>query len=71
MKLLKTIGDQHMHYASTREAVRAVLLDERQMIPLLYVARHRYHKLPGGGIDDGESREVALERELLERELRF
>jgi len=50
----------------TREAARGVLLTETGEVYLMHVRLHGYHKLPGGGIDAGESREQALSRELLE-----
>lgn len=49
-----------------REASRAILLDKDQRFHLLNVSKHSYHKLPGGGIDDGEDIFEALERELME-----
>lgn len=49
-----------------REASRAVLFDENDLIPLLFVSKYNYHKLPGGGIDDGEDKAQALIREVKE-----
>jgi 8-oxo-dGTP diphosphatase len=49
-----------------RFASRGVLLDENNQVYLLNVSKHGYHKLPGGGIDDGEDKETAFYRELLE-----
>src|SRR3989339_1945165 len=49
-----------------REASRAVLFDENGLIPLLFVSNYNYHKLPGGGIDDGEGKAQALIREVME-----
>ena len=49
-----------------REAARAVLLDSNSEVYLMHVTKHGYHKLPGGGIDSGESKEKALARELKE-----
>ena len=49
-----------------REASRAVLLNDVGQVFLMNVQLHGYHKLPGGGIDAGESKEEALARELLE-----
>lgn len=49
-----------------REAARAVLMNMDRGVYLLKVTSHGYHKLPGGGIDPGESREEALIRENLE-----
>ena len=48
-----------------RTAARAVLKKDGR-IALLHVTKHNYYKLPGGGVDEGESIEQALERELLE-----
>lgn len=50
----------------TRNASRAVLFDEQNLVPLLFVSQNKYHKLPGGGIDTGEDKEQALRREVLE-----
>jgi 8-oxo-dGTP diphosphatase len=49
-----------------REAARAVVSDNAGKIALLRVGLYNYHKLPGGGIDEGEDVPTALERELLE-----
>lgn len=75
MKLLKTFKDNdiflginktdHSQYRS-RPAARAILFDDNNNIALLNVTKNHYHKLPGGGVDEGESLEQALKRELLE-----
>lgn len=49
-----------------REAARAIVSDSDGKIALLRVGKHNYHKLPGGGVDDGEDIPTALRRELLE-----
>jgi len=49
-----------------RGAARAVLFDDEGQVYLLNVSKHGYHKLPGGGIDEGEDTKQALERELME-----
>lgn len=49
-----------------REAARAVLKDSNGQYALMYSKTYNYYKLPGGGIEDGESKEEALKRELLE-----
>lgn len=51
---------------SLREAVRIVAFDSENNIGFLNVTKHGYHKLPGGGIDHGEDRMAALQRECLE-----
>jgi 8-oxo-dGTP diphosphatase len=49
-----------------REAARAVLLDDVGHVYLMHVSRRGFHKLPGGGVDPGETVQEALHRELLE-----
>lgn len=51
---------------SHREAARAVVYDSHGRVVLLHVATFNYHKLPGGGIEEGEDIKRALTRELLE-----
>ncbi len=48
-----------------RRASRAILIKEN-MIAMLFVEKNNYHKLPGGGFEDGEDQEEALKREVLE-----
>jgi len=50
---------------TTREAARAVMFDGDK-VALLFVSTQNYHKLPGGGLEPGESVEDALRRELME-----
>ncbi|HJY98329.1 MAG TPA: NUDIX domain-containing protein [Patescibacteria group bacterium] len=68
MKLLKHIEDKPLPKEFTvRFAVRAVLFDDKDgLIPLLYVSKFGYHKLPGGGIKNKEDKMKALNREVLE-----
>lgn len=49
-----------------REAARAVLFSPSGEVYLMNVTKSGYHKLPGGGIDEGENKQEALARELLE-----
>ncbi|HEX6461844.1 MAG TPA: NUDIX domain-containing protein [Candidatus Saccharimonadales bacterium] len=49
-----------------KETSRVVLLNNFGQVALLNVERYNYHKLPGGGIEAGESPRQALGRELLE-----
>lgn len=51
---------------SLREAARAVVVNEQGQVALLWVGKSNYHKLPGGGVEAGEDRQQALERELME-----
>lgn len=49
-----------------REAARAVVFDAENKVALLHVKKHSYHKLPGGGLEEGEDIQTALEREMME-----
>ncbi|WP_163933431.1 NUDIX hydrolase [Paraferrimonas sp. SM1919] len=49
----------------TRKSARAIVLKEQQIL-LLYTGRYDDYSLPGGGVDDGESIEQGLIRELAE-----
>jgi len=49
-----------------RRAARAILLNESNKIAFLNVSKEKYHKLPGGGIEEAEDILDALSRELME-----
>ncbi len=70
MELLKEITDTKFPETEwnlqIREASRAVIFDENELVPLLFVSKFNYHKLPGGGIEIGENKEKALRREAKE-----
>jgi len=71
MTELKLINPEHVseEEAKTfrvREACRAIVSDDDGLIALLYVANEDYYKLPGGGIEKGEEKLNALQRECLE-----
>lgn len=70
MKTIKEISDYWSTpdnlVTKTREAARAILFDENNLTPLLYVSKHNYHKLPGGWVEEGENQKTALLRECLE-----
>ena len=75
MKLLATIKDKDVLAGAEevdvsqyheRLAACAVLFDNDGNVALLHVTKHNYHKLPGGGVEEGESLEQGLRRELLE-----
>ena len=48
-----------------RTAARAIL-NHNGKIALLHVTKHKYYKLPGGGVDEGESIQQGLIREIKE-----
>jgi 8-oxo-dGTP diphosphatase len=75
MDLIKEIQEQDVNPGAPaiddsgfrkREAARAVVFDSEGKVALLHVGLHKYHKLPGGGVDEGEDIPAALERELME-----
>lgn len=73
MKLLKIITDKDVSEQDVekdnlllRNAVRAVLLNDRNEVAVLYVKSGDYHKIPGGGVKENEGIKEALRRELVE-----
>ena len=50
----------------TRKTARAVVTDSSGKVALLRMVNGGYHKLPGGGVEEGENLFQTLERELLE-----
>jgi len=75
MKLLAEIRESdlegispspHVEQYRVRRAVRAIIFDEEGNTVLSHVAKGDYWKIPGGGIEEGESIEEALEREAME-----
>lgn len=70
---IATITDENLDIVSedkginhVRHAVRLVLQDSNGNIALIYSDKHTHHKLPGGGIKEGEDFEVAAIREAKE-----
>ncbi len=75
MKLLKELTDADFGDNDSeilrktfelRKSARAILLNETGEIATQYLSNHFFHKLPGGGIDPGETVEEALRREIKE-----
>ncbi len=74
MKTLLTIKPQtfdstlntSLPLTQSREAARGVIMTEGGQVYLLKVGRYDFHKLPGGGIHEGESAEKAFRRECVE-----
>jgi len=69
MQVLKEIQDGPMpdnKNLELKETSRAVLFDDKNLVPLLFVSKYNYHKLPGGGIEKGEDSLSAINREAME-----
>lgn len=75
MKLLKEICDETVGLSPVeylgeryelRKSARAILLNEKGEMATQYLNTYTYHKLPGGGIEVGETIENALKREVRE-----
>lgn len=74
MELLKEIYEKSIGISEkaiegeykVRKAARAIVYNNLGKIALLYVSKNNYHKLPGGGLEEGEDIKTALEREVLE-----
>jgi len=60
------VSDEEALTFRQRQAARAVVFDEAGLIGLMHSRRDGIYKLPGGGIDEGESPEEALKRECYE-----
>ncbi|WP_422660592.1 NUDIX domain-containing protein [Paenibacillus sp. EC2-1] len=51
---------------NVRKSSRAVVVNSDGKIALLFVSNNNYHKLPGGGVEEGENLHAALKREIIE-----
>lgn len=49
-----------------RKASRSIVFNKNNQIALLYVSKHKYHKLPGGGVENTENIKETLKREVME-----
>lgn len=75
MKLLKEISDKSLGISEVeilgkdytlRKSARAILLNDQNEVSIQHVGKFYYYKLPGGGVDPGETVEEALKREIIE-----
>ena len=71
MNIIKTINFENVEEKEykdfrTRNTARAIVFDNENNIALLHVTSEGFHKLPGGGIDEGESELDCVIREVSE-----
>jgi len=68
MNLLKRITYKETFDADVKQhqSVRVVLLDDENLVAVLYIGKVKFYTLPGGGIEEGETPEEAAIREMLE-----
>jgi ADP-ribose pyrophosphatase YjhB (NUDIX family) len=60
-KIIPFVGDYKI-----REAARAIVTRDDDKIAILSVSKYKYHKLPGGGLEEGEDVKSTLIREVKE-----
>lgn len=63
---MDVLGVPGLSTAKPRLTARAVVVNPRGMLAVMYAAKFGIHTLPGGGVEEGESIEEALHREITE-----
>jgi len=73
MEIIRTITDKDIGEKprpvskfNERKAARAILFNKNKEVAIMTVAKFAYHKIPGGGVEEGEDLKTALEREIKE-----
>lgn len=75
MKILAEISDGSLGVGDSeklggkyqlRKSARVILLNEKGEVATQYLKTYTYHKLPGGGVNAGETIKEALKREVRE-----
>lgn len=63
---IENATDEDASLFSIRNTARAIIFDLDDNVALMKVAQGKFHKVPGGGIDEGELPLEALTRECIE-----
>ena len=63
---LDILGTPGLSSAKPRLTARAVVVNPAEQLAVMYAAKYSIHTLPGGGVEEGESIEAALVREITE-----
>jgi 8-oxo-dGTP diphosphatase len=73
MKMIRKITDSDIFGGTSelmdtvsRFASRGVLIDDQMNVAMMYMSETNLYKLPGGGIEEGETREESYLREIKE-----
>jgi len=75
MKLLAEISEKSLGISDLeilgkkfelRKSARGVLINDKGEISIQFVGKNNYYKLPGGGVEIGETEKDALKREIVE-----
>lgn len=63
---MDVLGTPGLSAAKPRVTARAVVVNPQGLLAVMYAAKFDIHTLPGGGVEEGESIEDALVREITE-----
>ncbi len=63
---MDVLGTPGLSSANPRLTARAVVVNPAGQLAVMYAAKFCIHTLPGGGVEEGESIETALKREIAE-----
>ena len=63
---IENVSEEEVKDFWIRESARAIVFDSDNLVAMLHATKTFYYKLPGGGIEAGETNEIALRRECKE-----
>lgn len=63
---IKNLEDLNFEGWNVRQAVRAILFNDKNQIALMHIGAYNVYKLPGGGFEEGEDLNMAFDREMME-----